>query len=214
MDFPFTAEMFRRIDESNDALFYAFPRKVVHLDEPAIAAVGRFIAATFAPQGVLLDLMSSWRSHLPPGFAKHRLVGVGLNAEEMADNPDLDHYVIHDVNANPRLPFADAYFDGAMVTVSVQYLIRPVEVFADVGRVLKPGGPFVVFFSNRMFPTKAVRIWQVLNDQQRAGLVCAYFRASGCYEPPEVYDLSPHPGWSDPLYAVRARKGCIERRQQ
>ncbi|MEW6300399.1 MAG: class I SAM-dependent methyltransferase [Thermodesulfobacteriota bacterium] len=214
MDFPFTPEMFQRIDESDDALFYTFPRKVVHIDEPAIAAVGRFISATFAPHGVLLDLMSSWRSHLPPGFAKQRLIGLGLNAEEMAENPDLDEYVVHDLNTEPRLPFADEFFDGVMVTVSVQYLTRPVEVFADVGRVLKPGGPFVVFFSNRMFPTKAVRIWQVLNDEQRAGLVGAYFRAAGGYEEPEVCDLSPHPGLSDPLYAVRARKGDPRHRQQ
>lgn len=214
MDFPFIPEMFQRIDDSDDTLFYTFPRKVVHIDEPAIAAVGRFIGATFALQGVLLDLMSSWRSHLPPGFAKQRLIGLGLNAEEMADNPDLDEYVIHDLNAAPRLPFADEFFDGAMVTVSVQYLIRPVEVFADVRRVLKPGGPFVVFFSNRMFPTKAVRIWQVLNDEQRAGLVCAYFRAAGGYEAPEVYDLSPYPGLSDPLYAVCTRKCGTQHQQQ
>jgi len=154
MDHPFTPEMFQRMDESDDPLFYAFPRKVVHIDEPAIAAVGQFLAATFAPHGVLLDLMSSWRSHLPPGFVKQRLVGLGLNAEEMADNPDLDEYVVHDLNADPRLPFAADYFDGAVVTVSIQYLTQPLAVFAEVRRVLKPGGPFVVLFSNRMFPTK------------------------------------------------------------
>src|SRR2546427_967207 len=167
MDHPFTPEMFQRMDESDDPLFYAFPRKVVHIDEPAIAAVGQFLAATFAPHSVLLDLMSSWRSHLPPGFVKQRLVGLGLNAEEMADNPDLDEYVVQDLNADPRLPFAADYFDGAVVTVSIQYLTQPLAVFAEVRRVLKPGGPFVVLFSNRMFPTKAVRIWQVLRDERR-----------------------------------------------
>ncbi len=138
MDHPFTPEMFQRMDESDDPLFYAFPRKVVHIDEPAIAAVGQFLAATFAPHGVLLDLMSSWRSHLPPGFVKQRLVGLGLNAEEMADNPDLDEYVVHDLNADPRLPFAADYFDGAVVTVSIQYLTQPLAVFAEVRRVRKP----------------------------------------------------------------------------
>jgi SAM-dependent methyltransferase len=206
MSHPFTPEMFERIDDSDDTLFYSFPRKVVHIDEPAIAAVGRFIAATFAPHGVLLDLMSSWRSHLPSGFAKQRLVGLGLNAEEMADNPDLDEYVVHNLNTDPHLPFADDSFDGALVTVSIQYLIQPLEVFTEVRRVLKPGSPFVVFFSNRMFPTKAVRIWQVLRDERRAKLVCAYFQHAGGYEEPVVYDLSPQPGFSDPLYAVCARK--------
>ena len=206
MPHPFTPDMFERMDDSDDTQFYSFPRKVVHIDEPAIAAVGQFIAATFAPHGVLLDLMSSWRSHLPSGFAKQRLVGLGLNAEEMADNPDLDEYVVHNVNTDPHLPFADDSFDGALVTVSIQYLIQPLEVFAEVRRVLKPDSPFVVFFSNRMFPTKAVRIWQVLRDERRAKLVCAYFQYAGGYEEPVVYDLSPRPGFSDPLYAVCARK--------
>ena len=206
MDHPFTPEMFQRMDESDDPLFYAFPRKVVHIDEPAVAAVGQFLAATFAPHGVLLDLMSSWRSHLPPGFVKQRLVGLGLNAEEMADNPDLDEYVVHDLNADPRLPFAADYFDGAVVTVSIQYLTQPLAVFAEVRRVLKPGGPFVVLFSNRMFPTKAVRIWQVLRDERRAELVRAYFHYAEGYEEPVFHDLSPNPGISDPLYAVYARR--------
>src|SRR6266581_3725550 len=128
MNHPLTPEMFQRMDESDDPLFYAFPRKVVHIDEPAIAAVGQFLAATFAPHRVLLDLMSSWRSHLPAGFVKQRMVGLGLNAEEMADNPDLDEYVVHDLNQDPHLPFADNFFDGAVVTVSIQYMIRPLEV--------------------------------------------------------------------------------------
>ena len=206
---PFSPEMFQRMDDSTDALFYAFPRKVVHIDEPAVAAVGKFLAQTFAPHGVLLDLMSSWRSHLPPGFVKQRLIGLGLNVAEMADNPDLDEYVVHDLNAAPRLPFSDESFNGAMVTVSIQYLIQPVAVFAEVQRVLKPGASFAVLFSNRMFPTKAVRIWQALRDEQRAELIRAYFHHAGGYEEPIFQNLSPNPGLSDPLYAVCARKSGV-----
>src|SRR5437764_14539046 len=132
MTHPFTPEMFQRMDESDDALFYAFARKVVHIDEPAIAAVGQFLAATFAPHGVLLDLMSSWRSHLPAGFVKQRMVGLGLNAEEMADNPDLDEYVVHDLNQDPHLPFADNCLAGAVGTGSIQYMMRTPEAFACV----------------------------------------------------------------------------------
>ena len=206
MSNSFSPEMFQRLDESDDVLFYSFPRKVVHIDEPAIAAVGRIITATFVPNGVLLDLMSSWRSHLQAGFIKQKLIGVGMNAEEMADNPDLDEYRVLDLNADPHLPFADEFFEGVVLTVSVQYLVNPVTVFAEVRRVLKTTCPFLVLFSNRMFPTKAVRIWQALNDQQRGALVQSYFQEAGGYENPEFLDLSPHPGISDPLYAVRARK--------
>ena len=202
----FTPEMFQRIDESDDLLFYTVPRKVVHIDEPAIRAAGQVIAATFTPNGVLLDLMSSWRSHLPEGFVKQKLIGLGLNAEEMADNPDLDEYVVHNVNADPRLPFADASFDGVVITVSIQYLTHPIEIFTEVRRVLKNGAPFLVLFSNRMFPTKAVRIWQSLYDGQRAKLIYAYFQAAGGYEEPLFTDASPQTGITDPLYAVCARK--------
>jgi SAM-dependent methyltransferase len=180
----------------------------VHIDEPAIAAAGQFMATTFTPGGVLLDLMSSWRSHLPAGFVKQRMIGLGLNAEEMADNPDLDEYVVHNLNVDPHLPFTDNFFDGAVVTVSIQYLIRPLEVFAEVRRVLKPGALFVVLFSNRMFPTKAVRVWQVFRDERRASLIRAYFQHAGGYEEPEFHNLSPNPGFSDPLYAVCARKSA------
>ena len=208
MDYPepFKPEMFDRIDETEDERFYQVARKVVHIDEPAIAAVGDFIQTAFAPNGVLLDLMSSWRSHLPQGFVKQRLVGLGLNMEEMADNPDLDDYVVHNLNTDPSLPFDDETFHGALVTVSIQYMVKPLEVFAEVGRVLKPGAPFAVFFSNRMFPTKAIRLWQMIRDAGRRELVEKYFQLTDAFEAPLFYDLSPNPGQSDPLYVVCARK--------
>ena len=208
MDYPepFKAEMFDRIDETEDECFYEHARKLVHIDEPAIAAVGDFIRTAFAPNGVLLDLMSSWRSHLPRAFVKRRLVGLGLNREEMADNPDLDDYVVHNLNTNPSLPFDAAMFHGALVTVSIQYLIQPLAVFAEVCRVLKPGAPFAVFFSNRMFPTKAIQVWQTLRDAGKRELVENYFELTDGFEAPLFSDLSPNPGHSDPLYVVCARK--------
>ena len=208
MDYPepFNAEMFERLDDSEDERFYEAARKVVHIDESAIAAVGEFIGTAFAPNGVLLDLMSSWRSHLPEGFQKQRLVGLGMNAEEMADNPDLDDYVVHNLNVDPVLPFEDDFFNGAIITVSIQYMIKPLEVFAEVCRILKPGAPFAVFFSNRMFPTKAIRVWQVTRDAGKRKLVEKYFQVTEGFEEPLFYDVSPNPGASDPMYVVCARK--------
>ncbi len=206
MDHRLTPDMFERIDENDDALFYTLPRKLVHIDEGAIAAAGQCIAHTFAPNGVFLDLMSSWRSHLPQGFVKQKCIGLGLNAEEMADNPDLDDYIVHNLNVDPQLPFADASFDGVVVTVSIQYLTRPVEVFTEVNRVLKLGCPFLVLYSNRMFPTKAIRLWQMLRDAGRAELITAYFQQAGGYEAAVFEDWSPNPGSSDPMFAVYAYK--------
>jgi SAM-dependent methyltransferase len=133
-----------------------------------------------------------------------------MNDVELEQNPQLSRWVVHDLNLEPRLPFADAEFDGAIVTVSVQYLTRPVEVFADVGRVLKPGAPFVLTYSNRCFPTKAVAIWRMLSDREHADLIGLYLRLAGVFEPTQAFDLSPNPGRSDPLFAVMARRTAAE----
>jgi SAM-dependent methyltransferase len=194
---------YERIDESPDPSFYVAPRFVTHIDDGAIAAVTARYDELLPPDGPVLDLMSSWRSHLPPGRTG-RVVGLGLNAEEMADNPQLDEVVVHDVNADPRLPFDDAAFAAVVCCVSVQYLVRPLETFAEVARVLVPGGPFVVTFSNRCFPTKAVAAWLAGSDEDHLHLVEAYVRATPAFGPPA--SRSHRPGAGDPLHAVWARR--------
>src|ERR1700731_5029190 len=183
-------EFFRRLDDSEDEAFYLAPRFVVHIDEAAIRTVGEIYLSRPPRDGAILDLMSSWRSHLPPELKPARVVGLGLNRPEMEDNPALTEIVTHNLNRRAQLPFDDASFDGAVLTVSVQYLIHPIEVFAEVGRVLRPGAPFIVTFSNRMFPTKAVAIWQHLDERDRVGLVGRYFNDSGAFEKIEVVDKS------------------------
>ena len=198
---------FQREDESDDSLFYSSPRFVVHIDEYAIEAVGRVFQDLIPPDSTVLDLMSSWRSHWPTGHAKMRMVGLGLNAPEMADNPDLDEYVIHDVNRNPALPFEAEAFDAVVITVSAQYLTRPVETFREINRVLKPGGAFIVTFSNRMFPTKAVRSWRNSTDRGRMELVASYMETAGNFADVRAALVNPDqspPG--DPLFAVVSQK--------
>ena len=203
MPSDFKPEFFRRIDDSEDEQFYSMPRFLVHIDDGAIAKVGEIYAQLLPRGGAMLDLMSSWRTHLTEHVHPSRVVGVGLNRAEMDDNPQLTEVVVHNVNANPRLPFDDAQFDGAIMTVSVQYLVHPLETFSDVGRVLKPGAPFIVTFSNRMFPTKAVAIWQYLDERDRVGLVGRYFKDSGAFEKIDGIDKSaPTDPPSDPIWAV------------
>jgi SAM-dependent methyltransferase len=197
-------EAYARDDESPDARFYDVPRKVVHLDEVAIAALGRLYADVLPGGGRLLDLMSSWRSHLPASVLAREVVGLGLNAEEMADNPQLAQSLVHDVNRDPRLPFGDGEFDGAMCAVSIQYVTHPVLLLRELRRVLRPGGPFVVSFSNRCFPTKAVAVWLGTTDRQHLMLVRSYFEAAGGWQDVKEEDRSPD-GNGDPLYAVWAR---------
>ena len=195
---------YAREDESSDDEFYETPRKVVHIDDGAIAALGRLYADVLPAGGRLLDLMSSWRSHLPEGFRAAEVVGLGMNPEEMADNPQLTRFVVHDVNREPRLPFGEAEFDGVMCAVSVQYLVHPLRVFGEVARVLRPSAPFVVAFSNRCFPAKAVAAWLYADDEQHVELVRSYFDAAGRFVDVKGEDRSPG-GYGDPLYAVWAR---------
>lgn len=197
---------YARDDESPDDRFYVAPRRVVHIDEGAIAALGRLYADVLPAGARLLDLMSSWRSHLPAGLHAREVVGVGLNAEEMADNPQLTSAIVHDLNRDPRLPFGNEQFDGAMCAVSIQYVIHPLLVFREVHRVLRTGAPFVVSFSNRCFPTKAVAVWLHTTDQQHLGLVRTYFEAAGGWVDVNEEDRSPG-GDDNPLYAVWARVG-------
>ena len=207
MQAPFQPEDFARLDETPDRQFYHAPRKVVHIDDAAIQAVKQFLRDVMPPHGTVLDLLSSWRSHWPAEIPKERLIGLGLNAEEMADNPDLTDYILHDVNTDPSLPFEHDTFDAVVLTVSIQYLTRPIEVFREVNRILKPQGLFAVLFSNRMFPTKAIAIWRALNDQQHLQLVRRYFHQAGNFVDIEAHDCSPEAaGYTDPLYAVRGRK--------
>ena len=197
------ADFFRRVDDDDDEVFYSVPRLVTHIDDGAIAKVGEIYAQLIPQGGAILDLMSSWRSHLPAHLRPSRVVGLGMNRAEMEDNPALTEIVIHNLNRAPRLPFAEAEFDGAVVTVSVQYMTSPVETFAEVARVLKPGAPFIVTFSNRMFPTKAVAIWQNLDDYDHVKLVARYFMESGGFENIEFIDKSaPTTPHSDPIWAV------------
>lgn len=198
----FPAGAFRRYDEAPDEQFYKTPRLVTHIDDRAIAAVTQIYKEHFPADGAILDLMSSWVSHLPPEVAYRRVVGLGLNEEELRRNPRLDSYVVQNLNQNPVLPFENAEFDGAGICVSVDYLTNPVTVLREVGRVLKVGSPIVITFSNRCFPEKAVAIWHQLDDRGHMQLVEHYLRDAGNWSDVHSLDRSPRRMFSDPLYAV------------
>jgi SAM-dependent methyltransferase len=193
---------FDRADETDDAVFYAPERFVAHLDEGAIRAVGE-LYEELGLDGAVLDLCSSWISHFPQ--RPERLVVVGMNAAELAANPMAEDRLVHDLNADPTLPFDDAGFDAATCCVSVDYLTRPLDVFAEVARVLRPGGAFVCTFSNRCFPTKAIRGWLSTDDRGRAGIVRRYFELTDGFGTPLAQQRET--SWfGDPLFAVSARR--------
>ncbi|MFT8244595.1 class I SAM-dependent methyltransferase [Roseomonas sp. BN140053] len=189
-----------KADPAPDSLFYAEPRLVAHLDDAAIAAVTGLYREVLPAGGAILDLMSSWISHLPAEVAFSTVIGHGMNARELAANPRLSRWFVQDLNADPVLPLAADSLDAVTLCASVQYLQRPVEVLREVARVLRPGAPVVITFSNRCFPTKAVRIWQGLQGREHCALVALYLERAG-FAGVEARELLSGRR-SDPLWAV------------
>jgi len=199
-------EAFQRLDESLDQEFYAEPRMVTHIDPEAIAAVTQLYREWLPPGGAILDLMSSWISHLPTEIPYRQVAGLGMNPQELTANPRLDSFSVQDLNTQPDLPFPDATFDAACCCVSIDYLTNPVAVIRDVGRVLVPDAPLVISFSNRCFPTKAIAIWRHLNGVGQQELVEHYFTEAGNWD--RVVRSVPisEGGFTDPLFAVIGRR--------
>jgi len=208
-----TSTSLERIDNSDDQIFYKKLRNVHHLDSYARASISRIYQDLIKPDSHVLDLMASWESHIPESLPNIMLSGLGMNSDELRLNPLINDYLVQDLNKEPTLTFKNDSFDVVICTASVEYLIDPLKVFAEVKRVLRPGGVFIVTFSNRWFPTKAVSIWSEIHEFERVGLVMEYFRQSnwkgqinslsskGLHRPEDDphYDKTQI---SDPVYAV------------
>ncbi|MDA0789132.1 MAG: methyltransferase domain-containing protein [Proteobacteria bacterium] len=197
-------ELFRRQDETPDHRFYAEPRFVTHIDDATIIALTEYYRETLRAGDRLLDLMSSWVSHLPGDVVYGDVAGLGMNREELAANPRLDRFEVRDLNADPTLPWEDSRFDTVMIAVSIQYLITPFEVFSEIVRVLKDGGRCIIAMSHRLFPTKAVYAFQTLSLADRCRLVAAYMESTGAIGNIESIDRSP--ANADPLWIVTGRR--------
>jgi SAM-dependent methyltransferase len=209
----FADRPFARADENEDGVFYDRPRLVNHIDDAAIGVVSEIYGRLISPGAEVLDLMGSWTSHLPEALTLKSLAVLGMNLDEMNTNPRASTRVVHDLNLQPVLPFDAERFDAVICSVSVEYLVRPFEVFDEVARVLKPEGRFILSFSNRWFPPKVIRVWPELHEFERMGMVLEYFLKSGKYRNLETYSMRglPRPqndkyfgqiAYADPVYAV------------
>lgn len=197
-------EFFAREDESADEGFYALPRFVTHIDDATIGELTSFYSETLGQDDRVLDLMSSWISHLPADREYREVVGHGMNANELERNPRLDKHVVQNLNEEPNLPWPDNHFNAVLIAVSVQYLTRPFEVFTEIGRILVPGGRCIVAMPHRLFPTKAVYAFHVLPPADRCKLVGSYMAQAGFFEDIDMVDRSPAD--ADPLWIVMGTK--------
>ena len=213
----FSDRPFHRKDDTPDTIFYKAPRLVQHIDDTAIQVVKDLYGQLLKDGMRVLDLMSSWQSHIPTGVRLGKLTGLGLNSEELEKNNDLNDRVVHDLNANPVLPFESGEYDAVICTVSVEYLTQPEVVFNELARVLRPNGFLIVTFSNRRFSPKVIRIWEQLHEFERMGLVLEYFQNTENFKDLKTYSVRglprpwgdkyfPEKPYSDPIYAVWGRK--------
>jgi SAM-dependent methyltransferase len=207
---PLQPDQRSKLDPTDDAMFYDSPRFVNHVDDGFIGRLTQLYTDRLQPQTCILDLMSSWVSHLPEQVEFAHVEGHGLNGEELAKNPRLDHFFIQNLNQNPKLPLPDQSFDAVLNTASVQYLQYPEAIFSEIYRVLKPGGTAIISFSNRMFYQKAIQAWREGSEGDRVQLVKGYFNAVPGFSAPELIaktaDRWAWLGSSDPFYAVVSSK--------
>ena len=211
----FSDEPYLRADDSIDSEFYSRARHINHLDEAAQAQLKSVYKKLIPADCEILDLMSSINSHIDESLERKKITGLGLNRAELEANPLLDEIIIHDINNNQQLPFDDASFDITVCSLSIEYITQPSRLFDEVARILRPEGRFIISFSNRWFPTKAVQVWNNLHDFERIGLVMEYFIDSAHFGDINTYSLRgvPRPSndkhnipLSDPVYVVWANR--------
>ncbi len=205
-----------KLDETDDTLFYDYPRLVTHVDNGFIGQLTELYRERLQPNSRIFDMMSSWVSHLPADLEFAHVEGHGMNEQELAKNSRLDHYFVQNLNQEPKLPLPDNDFDAVLNTVSVQYLQQPEVVFTEMCRILKPGGVAIVSFSNRMFYQKAIAAWRDSSEGDRVKLVQRYFASVTGFGKPEIIAKAAPVtlpimqllglGGGDPFYAVIAQK--------
>ena len=212
---PNSSDNLKRIDESDDTLFYKEPRLLIHVDEHASTTLATYFEEWLPEDGIIIDLMSSYCSHLPESATYKAVAGLGMNEVELKSNNRLTEYLVHDLNKETSLPYCDDYFDACLISFSIQYLLKPVKVMSEIGRILKPRGVCHVAYSNRTFPTKAVDVWLTAHEPERANLIKYYFEESMMYDLPKTDKLVDCLEGFDPLSVVRAiRRADLKKDEQ
>ncbi|MCP9809680.1 methyltransferase domain-containing protein [Cyanobium sp. HWJ4-Hawea] len=203
----------RKWDSSEDQLFYAQPRFVQHLDGSFRQRLTQLYQDRIPARAVVLDLMSSWVSHLPEDGVYERVIGHGLNEQELVANKRLDSHWLQNLNLNQEIPLKSESVDVTLIVAGWQYLQYPEAVAAELLRITRPGGMVIVSFSNRMFFTKAPQVWADGSDKDHLSYVGEVLLAQGWSKPEFLAEQTRAQGLKglvggngDPFFSVIATK--------
>tara|TARA_Y100001933_G_C18815739_1_gene487004 strand:+ start:120 stop:767 length:648 start_codon:yes stop_codon:yes gene_type:complete len=202
----------KKLDESNDLDFYASPKFVYHLDSNFRKELTQTYNKEISSGSTVLDLMSSWDSYLPKTKNYKKVIGHGLNKEELEKNKYFDKYWIQNLNEDQNIPLESKSIDYCLMVAAWQYLQYPENIALEIARILKSNGKLIIAFSNRAFWTKAPNIWTTSDENQRVDYVRNILIYNGFNEPRIIKkfvskNLNIFPFFNfDPFYCLIAQK--------
>ena len=202
----------KKLDETDDAIFYSEPRFVYHLDSNFRKCLKNVYKKEIFKDSVVLDLMSSWDSYLPKETKYKKIIGHGLNKQELTRNKALEEYWVQNFNLDQKIPLEDQSIDACLMVAAWQYLQYPELLAREISRILSSEGKFLISFSNRAFWHKSPNIWVNSNEEERIIYVRKVLVSNGFKEPRIIkkftnqnYSLLPF-FKVDPFYCVIASK--------
>ncbi len=192
-----------KIDKNSDLIFYSKPRFVHHLDDGFRTRLTNLYRERISEKAIVLDLMSSWVSHLPKELSYQKVIGHGLNSAELQENKRLDSYWIQDLNNNQTLPLKDSSVDVCLMVAAWQYLQYPEKIAFELRRIIKPGGHLIISFSNRAFWEKAPTIWREGSDLDHIIYIKKVLIAQGWPEPEYIFESGRKLGLFNFMFSSR-----------
>ena len=173
----------KKLDESNDEEFYSDPKFVYHLDANFRNYLSSVYKNEINDNSTVLDLMSSWVSYLPLEKKYKKVIGHGLNKEELERNQTLNSFWVQNFNLSQKIPLESKSVDYCLMVAAWQYLQYPENITNEVSRILSDKGKILVSFSNRAFWHKAPNIWTKSTEDERVKYVRKVLITNGFNEP-------------------------------
>ena len=166
-------------DISDDEIFYQQPRFVHHLSDSFRNRLTSLYSEYLLNHYIILDLMSSWVSHLPSNISYKKVIGHGMNEAELSSNERLDRFFVQNLNKKQNMPIEDSSVDVGLIVAGWQYLQYPEKVSLELSRVIKSDSLLIISFTNRAFWTKAPNIWTYSSEEKRIEYVTSVLTSNG-----------------------------------